>query len=84
MRLSAYTTKKDGSGDIWIEDQVRFTGLPGRSREGILVIDADGLARGGELRLVGADGGPLTGFQVVRRGVAVKADDGSHHPILCD
>lgn len=84
--LRFYTTAEKETGDIHVGEAIRLE-LLGKGRlageSGLLVIDADRLARGGEVELVDGSGTPLTGYQVLRAGVALETADGSLLPLLC-
>ena len=83
-RLRSLTTVDGGSGDVWIEDGFVLLDVPGKhGRTAVLLIDADRLARGGELRLVDVDGTALTGLQSLGEAIAIASAGGEPRPLLC-
>jgi hypothetical protein len=83
-RLTHHTTVDGGSGDVWVEEGVVVVDVPGRnSRSAVLLIDADRLARGGEMHLVAVDGAALTGFHAVGEAVVVALAGDELRPLLC-
>ncbi len=86
VELKSYTTPDKERGDIDIDEAIRIE-LVGKGRlvgeSGVLVVDADRLARGGEVRLVDESGTLLAGIQAFRPGLALETADGRRLPLLC-
>lgn len=86
VELKFYATPDKERGDIDVGEAIHIE-LVGKGRlageSGVLVIDADRLARGGEVQLVDGSGTPLAGFQALRPGLALETTDGSRLPLLC-
>jgi hypothetical protein len=86
VELDFYTTADKETGDIDVNDVIRLE-LLGKGHpagaSGVLVIDADRLARGGEVKLVDGAGGLLAGPQALRPGQALATADGGRLPLLC-
>jgi hypothetical protein len=86
VNLKFFTTPDKERGDIDVDEAIHI-GLVGKGRlvgeSGVLVIDADRLARGGEIKLVDGSGTLLAGFQALRPGLALKTADGGRLPLLC-
>jgi hypothetical protein len=84
--LKFFTTPDKERGDIDVDKAIHI-GLVGKGRlvgeSGVLVIDADRLARGGEIKLVDGSGTLLAGFQALRPGLALETADGGRLPLLC-
>ena len=86
VNLESYTTHDKERGDIDVDEAIHIE-LVGKGRlvgeSGVLVIDADRLARGGEVRLVDGAGTLPAGFQTLRPGLALEIADGRRLPFLC-
>ncbi|TNF73377.1 MAG: hypothetical protein EP299_08330 [Acidobacteria bacterium] len=86
VELGSYSTADKERGDIDVDEAIHIE-LVGKGRlageSGVLVIDADRLARGGKVQLVDGPGTPLAGFQALRPGLALETTDGSRLPLLC-
>ncbi|MGB6336446.1 MAG: hypothetical protein WBG96_12620 [Thermoanaerobaculia bacterium] len=84
--LKFFTTPDKERGDIDVDGAIHIE-LVGKGRlvgePGVLVIDADRLARGGEIKLVDGSGTLLAGLQTLRPGLALETADGSRLPLLC-
>ena len=83
--LRTYKTAKGDVEDVWIDGQVRFElyRRGRRQRSGLLMLDADGLLRGDDFRLLDTAGSVLTGMQTLRPGLRLEAADGTLYPLLC-
>ena len=82
LRLGTYRTVDGDAGDV-LDDGTLGLDLPGREGIARLTLDADRLARGGELELRGADGAPLSGRQVLTPEMIVAAADGRTTALYC-
>ena len=86
VNLKFYTTPDKERGDIDVDEAIHFE-LVGNGRLvgefGVLVVDADRLARGGEIQLVDGSGTLLAGVQALRPGLELETADGSRLPLLC-
>jgi hypothetical protein len=86
VNLKFFTTPDKERGDIDVDEAIHIE-LVGKGRlageSGVLVIDADRLARGGEIKLVDGSGTLLAGIQALRPGLALETADGSRLPLLC-
>ncbi|MEE9562925.1 MAG: hypothetical protein V3W50_07645 [Thermoanaerobaculia bacterium] len=86
VNLNFFTTPDKEKGDIDVDEAIHIE-LVGKGRlageSGVLVIDADRLARGGEIKLVDGSGTLLAGIQTLRPGLALETADGSRLPLLC-
>jgi hypothetical protein len=75
--LDRYTGHEGISGDVDVDTsaiRLRLVSSKG-DEDGVLVVDASGLARGGELELVDAEGTPLAGLQAFAPGQALRSND---------
>ncbi len=78
VSLETFIRAKGNLGEIRVEDQIvldlRGDGFSQRSRgdDGVLVVDADALARGDGPRLLAAGGEPLAGYQAFRAGLRLE------------
>jgi hypothetical protein len=86
VNLKFFTTPDKETGDIDVDEAIHIE-LVGKGRlvgnSGVLVIDGDRLARGGEVQLVDGAGTQLAGIQALRPGLALETADGSRLPLLC-
>ncbi len=86
IRLGSYTTDKGARGSIDVARTVRFE-LVGKAQKralrGDLMIDADGLARGGELFLVDGGGATVEGHQALRPDLRLESSGGESRRLLC-
>jgi hypothetical protein len=86
VNLKFFTTPDKERGDIDVNEAIHIS-LVGKGRlageSGVLVIDADRLARGGEIKLVDGSGTLLAGIQALSPGLALETGDGGRLPLLC-
>ena len=85
VNLRFFKMDDDSTGDITIDDRIRFHLFNKRKsgmRSAILFVQAGRLARG-EMSLVDSAGSLLAGDQALAPGMALKTEDGQRLPILC-
>lgn len=85
VELDYYSLPEDVTGDIELGEQVRFvmTGLERGASSALLVVQAERMSRGGEVRLADASGEPLIGYQPISSSIIAETEDGRRLPLVC-
>jgi hypothetical protein len=81
--LRSYIAAAGDSGDVWVGQVITLDLLGKTNRQAVLVIDADRLARGGELELRDSADAALTGWQALGAATRVFSSEGDVRPLLC-
>lgn len=87
VSLKTFRKGKDAVGEIAVGEEIRLDlgsdGLTAATTRGVLVVDATRLRRGDGPRLLGPQGEPLEGFQVLRKGLRWQSTSGVETMLLC-
>ena len=87
VELDYYSQPDDLTGDILVQDaevKLLLDDAKGRpTKRATLVVQADRLSRGGEIRLTDASSRVLSGYQPIGPEVFTETEDGERLPLVC-